>query len=129
MNKYLIVGAAGAGAVLAYVLYRGAGKAVEVLGDAAHAINPMNNNNVINRSATDIYQTAFGTQGTIGTDLYDALHGGVLDWGGALDPSSDNNLINRGANGAYTAATGSTGSIGSDLYDSVQAIENWWKSW
>lgn len=123
MNKYMIVGAAAAGLALAFIVYKGAGKAVELVGDAAHAVNPLNNNNIINQGATGTYQWLTGSTGTIGTDTYDALHGG------ALDPASDKNYLSRTAEGTYKVVTGSTGSIGSDVYDAVDAVENWLKGW
>jgi hypothetical protein len=77
-NKYLMIGAAAAGLALAYMVTKGAGKVVDMVGDAAQAINPQNNDNIINKGFTSIYQGATGSAGTIGGDFYDAFHGGVL---------------------------------------------------
>ena len=55
-KKYLLVGAAAAGLVLAYMVYRGAGAVGGAVVDAAKAVNPLNNDNVINRGFTSVYQ-------------------------------------------------------------------------
>lgn len=118
MNKHLMIGAACAGLVLGYVIYRGASKAVGVVGDVAHAINPLNNQNVINQGVTSAYQGLFNTDGSIGTDFYDALHGGALDWGGAVNPASPNNIINQGVTNVGEFVTGQPGwTLGGQIYD------------
>jgi hypothetical protein len=43
------------------------------------AINPMNNDNVINQGATSVYQAVTGSDVTIGSDLYGATHFGEYD--------------------------------------------------
>ena len=121
VNKYMVIGAAAAGLALVFIVYKGAGKAAELVGDAAQAINPLNNENIINRAANGGYQWATGSDGSIGTDLWDAVHGG------ALDVTSDKNPASRAAEGTYGAVTGSTGSIGSDIYDAVDSVEKWFK--
>lgn len=84
-NKYLIIGAAVAGLALAYMIKKKAQDAADKLGQlakdaadaaarAAQAINPFNNDNVINQEVTREYQDITGSNGTIGTDLYDLNH-------------------------------------------------------
>lgn len=107
VNKYTLVGAAVAGLVAVYL----AKKAADAVPKALDAVNPFNYDNIINQGATDLYQWATGSEGTIGTDLYDATHGG------ALDVTSSNNVASKGAESFYQWATGSKGSIGTDIYD------------
>jgi hypothetical protein len=107
-NKYVWIGGAVA-AVAALLLAR---RAAGALGDAAEAVNPFNNDNVINRGVTSVYQNVTGSDGTIGTDIYDATHGG------AVDITSDNNIINRGVSGIGSAVTGNKDwSLGTAIYD------------
>lgn len=49
-------------------------KSSEVISEGLDAINPANNDNIINQGAIDLYQKVTGSTGTIGTDLYDWLH-------------------------------------------------------
>ncbi|MBC3930364.1 hypothetical protein [Undibacterium curvum] len=51
-----------------------AGDVIDTAGEALNAINPLNDDNVINTGAIDLYQKVTGSKGTIGTDLYDWLH-------------------------------------------------------
>ena len=88
-NKYMLIGAACAGLAVAYMLYRTAGKAGELVKEGAQAINPLNNDNVINRGFTSIYQGVTGSTGDLGSDIYDGTHGG------AIDITSTNNVINQ----------------------------------
>lgn len=100
-NKYMMIGAAAAGLAVVYLAYRGAGKVVEAAGDAAQAVNPFNNQNVINQGFEYLYREFTGSTGNPGSDFYDATHGG------ALDITSDQNFIYKGAVGAVeTAAWG-----------------------
>ena len=111
-NKYLMAGAVVAGLALAYALYKGAGAVADVVGDAAQAVNPLNNDNVINRGFTSIYQGVTGSEGTLGTDVYDIVHSGVVD------PTSDNNLIYRGYNKVLQTVTGDDdATIGTKIYE------------
>lgn len=115
-NKYLMIGAAVAGLALAYMVTRGAGKLIEAIPKALEEINPLNNQNIINRGATSIYQGVTGSEGTMGGDFYDATHGGVLD--GIVNPASGNNLINRGVSGIGGAVSGDTNwTLGGAIYD------------
>jgi hypothetical protein len=117
-NKYLMIGAAVAGLTLAYMVTRGAGKLIDAVPKALNAINPLNNDNVINQAATSVYQGATGSAGTIGGDFYDATHGGMLDWGGLTNPTSENNVIYGGLSAAGEMATGQKGwSLGGAIYD------------
>ena len=70
---------------------------------AANAINPLNPGNVFNTATTDLYQTVTGSQGSIGTDLYNILNPGqapavpnatyfVYDANGNLEYDSNGNL-------------------------------------
>jgi hypothetical protein len=104
-NKYLIIGAAVAGLAVAYMLKKGADKVAEVL----EPVNPFNNNNVINQAATGVYQAVTGSAGTIGTDFYDATHGGMLS-NGTFNPTSTNNAI-------YRNIGGNDWSLGTLIYD------------
>lgn len=104
-NKYMMIGAAVAGLGLAYMIYRGAEKVVDVAGDAVQAINPMNNDNIINQGAESLYRSVTGSKGTIGGDIYDVTHDG------SLNPTSDNNVIYRNV----TDWIG--GDLGGKIYD------------
>jgi len=75
LNKYTVVGA---GVALLVAVYFGR-KAVQAVPDALNAVNPFNYDNIINKGVTDLYQGLTGSNGSIGTDLYDATHGGRLD--------------------------------------------------
>ena len=112
MNKYVVIGAAAAGLGLAFVLYRGATKAAALAGDAAQAVNPLNNDNIFNQGATSLWQTLFNSTGTIGGDIYDATHGG------ALDVTSENNAVYRLNNSMWGVVTGDPKfDLGSKIYD------------
>lgn len=74
---------------------------------AASAINPLNPENVFNTGATDIYQATTGSQGSIGTDIYNLLHPGqapavpnatyfVYDAAGNLEYDNNGNLMLSG---------------------------------
>jgi hypothetical protein len=111
-NKYLMIGAAVAGLALAYAITRGAGKVIDAVPKALEAVNPLNNDNVINKGFTSIYQGVTGSDGTLGTDVYDVTHNGTFN------PASDNNLINRGVSGIGGAVTGNKDwSLGTAIYD------------
>ena len=112
MNKYLVIGAATAGLALVYLSYRGASKLVDAVPDALEAINPMNNDNIINKGATSLYQMLSGSTGTIGGDFYDGTHGG------ALDVTSSNNFINKGMEAAWGGILGDPNwTLGGQIYD------------
>jgi Flp pilus assembly protein TadG len=81
-----VIALAGAG----YVLYRVSKAAAEVAGAAAQAVNPFNNDNIINQGATSIYQGATGSTGTIGTDLYDWMHPEYVKYNGQGKPPETN---------------------------------------
>lgn len=119
MNKHLMIGAAAAGLVLGYAAWKGAGQAAAAVGNA---VNPLNDQNIINQGATGFYRLIADSDGTIGTDLYDAVHNGTFN------PASTNNLIYRAHTSAYQTVTGSDGTIGTDAYDAVEAIKNWFGS-
>lgn len=111
-NKYLMIGAAVAGLAVAYMVKRGAGAVMDAVPKALNAINPLNNDNIINQGATSIYQGVTGSAGTIGGDFYDGTHGGVLD------VTSANNVIYGGLSAAGELATGQKGwSLGGAIYD------------
>lgn len=101
-NKYLLVGAAVAGLAVAYMMRK-------TVGVVAEAVNPFNNNNVVNQVATSWYQGITGSTGSIGTDLYDATHGGALS-NGTFNPTSTNNIL-------YRNLGGDDWSIGTKIYD------------
>ncbi len=115
-KKYLIVGAAAAGLVLAYLVYRGAGAAVEAVGDAAQAINPLNNENIINRGFHSWYDSVTDGEGTLGGDIYDVVHGGVFD------PSSANNIVYRNLDPETKLTLENT--VGKAIYD----VEQWFSN-
>jgi hypothetical protein len=108
-NKYVWIGGGIALCVALYLAKRGA----DAVGEGLNAINPMDPDNIINRGATDLYQWATGSTGTIGGDIYDVTHDGTFN------PASNNNLINRGVTSVYQGVTGSTGTIGGDIYDAT----------
>jgi hypothetical protein len=110
-NKYVLIGAGVAALVAVYMAKKAVAAVPELAKDALHAIDPFNNQNIINQGAEGLYQWATGSKGTIGGDIYDATHDG------ALDITSPNNVINQGAEGLYQWATGSNGTIGGDIYD------------
>ncbi|MCC4269866.1 hypothetical protein LL254_04035 [Marinobacter nauticus] len=51
------------------------GKAGEAMASAGQAINPTNNDNIIYRGANGLWASVTDGKGTIGTDIYDWLHG------------------------------------------------------
>jgi hypothetical protein len=55
--------------------------------DVLSAIDPTNNDNVINHAFTDAYQGITGSNGTLGADLYDITHNGTFN------PTSPNNIL------------------------------------
>jgi hypothetical protein len=70
-----LIGAGAAAVVLAVLLVKkGASVVGDAVGDAANAINPLNNDNIINRGFHSVYDAVTDGQGTLGTDIYDALH-------------------------------------------------------
>lgn len=99
------IGLAIAGGIALFLVARKAG---QVAGDVVHAVNPLNNDNIINRGFTDVYQTVTGSDGTLGTDIYDFTHPTAAE---------GTNVINGAATSIYQKITGSKGSIGTDLYD------------
>lgn len=104
----LIVG----GVALAVFLMR------DRIGAALSAVNPLDSDNVINRTFTNGYQALTGSTGTLGTDIYDATHGG------ALDVTSDQNMIYRGVNKIGEALTGSQDwTLGTAIYNAT----HWWE--
>ena len=56
----------------AWYLKNRAGQAVT---DAANAVNPTNHDNVFNRGAQGLWASVTDGEGTIGTDIYDWIHG------------------------------------------------------
>lgn len=65
------------------------------LGEVGTAINPMNQDNVINKAFTSLYQDITGSKsGSIGVDIYDFLH----DKNGTskLNPMSEGSLAEYG---------------------------------
>ena len=58
------------GAVAAVGIWYTKRQAVEV----AKAINPLDQNNAVNRATHAVYDVFTDGQGTIGTDIYDAIH-------------------------------------------------------
>jgi hypothetical protein len=115
-NRYMMAGAVVAGLALAYVVYRSGAAVVDVVGDAAQAINPLNNDNVINRGFTNLYQGVTGSTGSLGTDAYDIVHSGVFD------PTSENNIVYRNLEPATKVTLENT--VGKAMYD----IEQWYKN-
>lgn len=108
-NKYLVIGAVAGGLLLAYLAAKGAGRAATVV---AQAVNPFNNDNIINQGAIGFYQAVTGSDGTIGGDFYDATHGG------RLDVTSNNNAAAASVNWLGEKATGQSGwTLGGAIYD------------
>jgi hypothetical protein len=122
-KKYMLLGAVVAGLVVGYGIYRGAGKAVEVVKDAAEAVNPFNNDNVINQGFEYLYRELTGSEGNPGSDFYDATHGG------ALDITSDQNFIYKGAEDTVKITAWGAGQV-VDLLDPrniAKRLEDWFK--
>lgn len=122
-KKYMLLGAVVAGLVVGYGIYRGAGKAVEVVKDAAEAVNPFNNDNVINQGFEYLYRELTGSEGNPGSDFYDATHGG------ALDITSDKNFIYKGAEDTAKMTAWGAGQV-VDLLDPrniAKRLEDWLK--
>ncbi|MGI0069697.1 MAG: hypothetical protein ACREAN_05520 [Nitrosopumilaceae archaeon] len=44
------------------------------VGKAAQAVNPINPNNIFNSATNDVYQAITGSQGSIGTDIYNLIN-------------------------------------------------------
>ena len=81
------------------------------------AINPMDENNIFNTGANTVYKAITGSDGTIGTDIYNATH---TDKGeNILNPASTENPIYKGANSIYRGLSGSDGTIGTGIYDAT----------
>ncbi len=100
-------------------------KAVEVIAqDIVPALTPWDQRNLANRAANGLYTGATGSTGTIGTDLWEATHGGPLDI------TSGNNVISRGVNGAwrYVGVLDEHETIGNKLYDGVDWIKSVWSN-
>lgn len=94
-------------AVLAYVLMK----------RGLSAINPMDEKNVVNQAVTGVYKAITGSDGTIGTDIYDATH---TDTGeNIFNPASTENPIYKGWTEKYRGLTGSDGTIGTGIYDAT----------
>lgn len=63
-----------AAAVAGVLLYIGARKAAEQAAEVIEAVTPWNPENVFNQGAVGVYQAVSGSEGSIGSDLYDLLH-------------------------------------------------------
>lgn len=90
--------------------------AVDTVQEVVPYVNPADERNVINQGATSAYQAATGSTGTIGGDLYDATHGGVLtnvSWWQLANPAT--------AVGTVAADAMTQSSVG-------QSIKGWWDS-
>jgi hypothetical protein len=94
-NRYLYLGAIVAGLGIVYLVYRGvsavgsavshaggavvdgvvqaAGAVGDAAGAAAQAVNPLNNDNIINQGFDSAYQGITGSDGTLGSDVYDGV--------------------------------------------------------
>ena len=111
-NKYALIGAACAGLGIAFMLYKGVKKVGGLVEEGVEAINPLNNDNIINQGAVSLYQAMTGSQGTPGGDFYDGTHGG------AIDITSSHNFIYQGVSDLGSAITGEKGwDLGSKLFD------------
>ena len=74
-SKFVLIGVGiGAAVIAALVLRKAGGVAGDALANAANAINPFNNDNIINRAFTDLYQGVTGSDDTLGGDIYDITH-------------------------------------------------------
>lgn len=63
-----------AGVVLIAASWLAKRKLTQAGSAAANAVNPFNNDNVINQGAQSIWQAVTGSTGTIGGDIYDYFH-------------------------------------------------------
>ena len=72
-------------------------KIVDVGGTVLNAVNPLNNDNIINEGFTGFYQAVTGSTGTLGTDIYDLKEATAWQLSklpDSADPVSDTNGIN-----------------------------------
>lgn len=73
-STQLVIIAAGLGG-LAFVLYRGGARVVQAAGDAANAINPLNDQNVFASSVDKVGAKLSGDSSwSLGTWIYDVTH-------------------------------------------------------
>lgn len=77
--------------------------------DATKYVNPVRSENVVNQGTNSFYRWATGSYGTMGTDFYDATHGGMLS-DGTFNPISTNNVI-------YRNIGDDENTIGTKIYD------------
>lgn len=104
-KKYLYI----AGGVVALLLISRAGKLI------TEDLNPANENNVVNRAVTSGYQALTGSTGSIGGDMYDALHDS--NGGNVFNPANENNVIYSYWTKKLQDSTGYQGDIGTAIYD------------
>jgi hypothetical protein len=109
---------AGAAVALIAVFY-GSKKLVDMAGDALPYFNPADSKNIINQGVNGLGQIVTGDESwTLGGSIYDATHGGSLDWGGVVNPTSNNNIINQGVSGIGGAVSGDKNwTLGGWIYD------------
>jgi hypothetical protein len=114
-TKVIIAGAA----VALIAVFYGSKKLVDAAEQALPYINPADSRNVINQGVNGLGELLSGEQGwTLGGSIYDATHGGALDWGGVVNPTSNNNIINQGVSGIGGAVTGNKDwTLGGWIYD------------
>ena len=115
-NKYLLIGAAAAGVAIVFMAKKAATAAIteipKLAAQATQAVNPLNDNNVINQGATALYQGITGSTGSIGGDIYDATHGG------ALDVTSSNNVAASTVDNLGASVSGNPHwTLGGAIYD------------
>jgi hypothetical protein len=113
----IAVGVAGA-VLLAAAWY--AKKQISAAADVVlPAINPLDPHNLAYSGVNAIGASLTGDENfTLGGSIYDATHGGVLDWGGVVNPTSTNNVAYSGVNAIGGAISGQQGwSLGGWIYD------------
>jgi len=108
-NKYAWIGAGVGVLVVAYLTKKAANALVDTGTKIGHAINPLNDDNIFNQGATDLYQWMSGSEGSIGGDIWDYLHkaepapgggGGLINYTPEQE-AKDKDAIRRLENGYH----------------------------
>jgi lipoprotein-anchoring transpeptidase ErfK/SrfK len=112
----LIIGGA---VVLLIAGFYASKKLVDVAEQALPYINPADSNNLVNQGVTAVGSWITDNPNwTLGGSIYDATHGGSLDWGGVVNPTSTNNVIYRAYNAYGSLIHGDPNwTLGGWLYD------------
>lgn len=100
------------GAILAAAAWYAKNKLEVVAPKVLAAVDPTNDQNIVNQTVTGFYQAVTGSNGSIGGDIYDATHGG------RLDITSSNNYAASSVDWIGERLSGNPNwSLGSAIYD------------